>query len=430
MKSARTAIPGLVLTDHVLSVPLDHSKPEGPQISVFAREVVHPAAEGKDLPFILFLQGGPGSPSPRPMGPDGWVGELCTQFRVILLDQRGTGRSTPIHTDELEALGSPADQVEFLKHFRMDSIVADCERLRVALQGEAGQWTLLGQSFGGFCSMHYLSVAPESLREVLITGGVPGLETHIDDIYRLTYQRMEEKNLAYYARYPQDVERVQKLAAHLSANEVYLPCGSRFSVRFLQQLGMSFGMSDGFEATHYVIEGAFAHGGIEPRLHYGFLRAVEDFTHFDTNPLYALLHEGCYTQANASNWSAARMQAEFPAFDPASDGPLFFTAEMIFPWMFEEHSALKGVAETADLIAKKADWPVLYNAERLAKNTVPIAAAVYHDDAYVPRELSLETANRVPNMRTWVTNTYEHNGLRADGARIVKRLLGMVRGQD
>ncbi|MDF1838903.1 MAG: alpha/beta fold hydrolase [Planctomycetota bacterium] len=428
MKSARTAIPGLVLTDHHLSVPLDHTRPGGPSISVYAREVVHADAEGKDLPFLLFLQGGPGSPSPRPMGPDGWVGELCTQFRVVLIDQRGTGRSTPIHTDDLQAMGDAQTQADYLAHFRMDSIVADCELLRVALQGESGQWTLLGQSFGGFCSMHYLSVAPGSLREVLITGGVPGLDANIDDIYRLTYQRMDEKNRAYYQRYPQDVERVQKLVAHLSKNEVTLPNGSTMDVRYLQQLGMSFGMSDGYEAAHYVIESAFADGGSEPTFHFGFLSAVQAFVHFDTNPLYALLHEGCYTQGSASMWSASRMQGEFPQFDPGAEGPLFFTAEMIFPWMFEQHAALRGVAQAADRIAKKADWPMLYDPKVLAKNTVPIAAAVYHDDAYVPRELSLETVRRVPNMQAWVTNTYEHNGLRADGPRIVKRLLGMVRG--
>ncbi|MFT5200559.1 MAG: pimeloyl-ACP methyl ester carboxylesterase [Planctomycetota bacterium] len=428
MKSVRTAIPGLVLTDHHITVPLDHSDPKGASISVYAREVVHADAEGKDLPYLLFLQGGPGSPSPRPMGADGWVGELCTQFRVVLIDQRGTGLSSPIHTQDLEAMGDAQAQADYLGNFRMDSIVADCELLRVALQGKAGLWTLLGQSFGGFCSMHYLSVAPESLREVLITGGVPGLDTNIDDIYRLTYERMDEKNRAYYQRYPQDVERVKKLVAHISENEILLPCGSRLDVRFLQQLGMSFGMSDGFEAAHYIIESAFAYGNSVPRLQYGFLRAVQDFTHFDTNPLYALLHEGCYTQGSASNWSAARMQAEFPQFDPTADGPLFFTAEMIFPWMFEQHAALRGVAQTAELIAQKADWPMLYDPARLAENKVPIAAAVYHDDAYVPRELSLETAKRVPNMQTWVTNTYEHNGLRADGLRIVKRLLGMVRG--
>ncbi len=82
----------------------------------------------------------------------------------------------------------------------------------------------------------------------------------------------------------------------------------------------------------------------------------------------------------------------------------------------------------ADKSSKNLSEPNTKSSGTRPVTPVPIAAAVYHDDAYVPRELSLETARRVPNLRTWVTNTYEHNGLRADGPRIVKRLLAMVRG--
>ena len=34
----------------------------------------------------------------------------------------------------------------------------------------------------------------------------------------------------------------------------------------------------------------------------------------------------------------------------------------------------------------------------------------------------------IPTMRTWVTNEYEHNALRADGDRVLDRLLGLARG--
>ena len=34
-----TRLPGYVLTDHVVEVPLDHSAPDGRTIEVFAREV-------------------------------------------------------------------------------------------------------------------------------------------------------------------------------------------------------------------------------------------------------------------------------------------------------------------------------------------------------------------------------------------------------
>src|SRR6185295_7906146 len=89
-------LPGLVMTDHVFTVPLDHSRPDGPTLEVFAREVVAPDNVGKDLPWLLFLQGGPGGPSPRPLGPTNWIGRAVKTHRVLLLDQRGTGRSTPV----------------------------------------------------------------------------------------------------------------------------------------------------------------------------------------------------------------------------------------------------------------------------------------------------------------------------------------------
>jgi hypothetical protein len=60
---------------------------------------------------------------------------------------------------------------------------------------------------------------------------------------------------------------------------------------------------------------------------------------------------------------------------------------------------------------------------------VPAAAAIYTQDPYVPRVFSEETAGRVRGLRAWVTSEYDHNGLRADGERILSRLLDLVRGR-
>ena len=35
-------LPGLVMTDHELRVPLDHARPDGEQMTIYAREVVAP----------------------------------------------------------------------------------------------------------------------------------------------------------------------------------------------------------------------------------------------------------------------------------------------------------------------------------------------------------------------------------------------------
>ena len=51
----RFSIPGYHLRDHSVSVPLDWAKPEGETITVFAREVVSSAGQGKDLPVLVFL---------------------------------------------------------------------------------------------------------------------------------------------------------------------------------------------------------------------------------------------------------------------------------------------------------------------------------------------------------------------------------------
>jgi pimeloyl-ACP methyl ester carboxylesterase len=84
-------VPGAVLTEREHRVPLDHARPDGPSITVFAREVAAP--DGLDRPYLVFLQGGPGFEAARPTSPlTGWMKRAVQQYRVLLLDQRGTGR--------------------------------------------------------------------------------------------------------------------------------------------------------------------------------------------------------------------------------------------------------------------------------------------------------------------------------------------------
>src|SRR5512142_2419885 len=89
-------LPGYVLRDHFFDVPLDHAHPEKKKIQVYAREVVAPGKERAERPWLVFFQGGPGFPSPRPMPTTDWLKRALKDYRVLLLDQRGTGRSTPL----------------------------------------------------------------------------------------------------------------------------------------------------------------------------------------------------------------------------------------------------------------------------------------------------------------------------------------------
>lgn len=421
-------IPGLVLRDHSFELPLDYSQP-GRTLSVYAREVVAPGKENANQPYLVYFQGGPGSGAPRPTSNSGWLGRALQDYRVLLLDQRGTGRSTPVTTQSLAELGEPQAQADYLMHFRADNIVRDAEAIRQQIIGQT-PWSILGQSYGGFCAMHYLSAAPEGLKEVLITGGIPSLFRPADDVYRATYRRVVAKNRLYYQRYPGDVARVRRIVDHLLRHDVRLPGGAQLTARRFLQLGLQFGMSDGFESVHYLLEEAFVEGG-EGRsaLQWNFLFHLEHMQTFDTNPIYSLLHEACYTQGIASQWSAQRLLAEFPEFAVEGSDPVLFTGEMIYPWMFDTYAQLQPLKAAADILAATDAWPVLYDVARLQHNTIPVAAAVYSDDMYVHREFSEETATMVPNVKLWVTNEYEHNGLRADGAAVLGRLLRMVRGE-
>ncbi|MCX4966525.1 alpha/beta hydrolase [Streptomyces sp. NBC_00654] len=424
--------PGVVFTDRHFTVPLDHGDPGGEQIEIFGREAVATGRTGEQLPWLVYLEGGPGFGAGRFVGTEAWLGRAVQEFRVLLLDQRGTGRSTPANRQTLPLRGGPREQAEYLAHFRSDSIVLDCELIRPQLTG-GGTWTVLGQSYGGFCAVRYLSVAPEGLEAVLITGGLPALDAHADEVYRAAYPRIERKTAAHYARYPQDVRRVREIAAYLAEHRPE-SAGHRLTPEGFQSLGIMLGGGSGSHRLHYLLENAFVRTPHGTELSDAFQEGMRTANSFAGHPLYALMHEAIYGQGGApTGWAAERVRSEFPQFDAeaalAGEGPVLFTGESIHPWHFDVDPALRPLRETAELLANRTDWPVLYDAGRLAANEVPVAAAVYHDDMYVDTGHALRTAASIRGLRTWVTNEFEHDGLRAGGPRVLDRLLAMVRDE-
>jgi pimeloyl-ACP methyl ester carboxylesterase len=402
-------MPGAVVTEREHAVPLDHAEPGGPRITVFSREVAAP--DGTDRPYLVFLQGGPGFEATRPTSPpSGWMKRAVADYRVLLLDQRGTGRSTPVGP---EIPGdSPEAQASYLTHFRADSIVRDAELIRDDLGVE--RWSLLGQSFGGFTSMTYLSFAPHGLREVFITGGLSPIGRPVDDIYGATYRRLLERNRSYLARYPDDRARVREILHRLDTEDVRLPSGDRLTGRRFRQLGLWLGDSAGFELLHHVVELPFASPA--------FLHDAETAVRFGRNPLYATLHESSYADGVVTRWSAERLMPD----EVAEEG--YLTAEHVFPWMWEDYGALRGHRAAAAILADHP-WPALYDADRLRHNEVPVAATIYVRDLFVERDFAEETAATIRGLRTWETDEFEHNGLRADGERVLGRLIDLVSGR-
>jgi len=418
---------GTIVTEHTFTVPLDHRQPDRAQIGLFAREVTAAAPAAAGRPWLLFLQGGPGFGALRPSGRESWLDRALDDFRVLLLDQRGTGRSTPADRHTLARLVTPQAQAGYLAHFRADSIAADAELIRRELAGDE-PWSVLGQSFGGFAAVSYLSLAPGGIQEAFITGGLPSLAATADDVYRATYPIVAERNRRHYERYPQDADRARAVARYLATHQVLLPSGGQLTVPAFQALGRVLGTSTGSDTVHYLLEDAF-HGDV---LSDAFLARAAAELSFAEAPLYALLQEACYAQGAATRWAADRIQAEFPEFDPAAavdgDIPLLFTGEMIYPWMFGTDPVLRPLRDAAEELATRADWPPLYDAARLADNQVPAAAAVYFEDMYVPAGLSLPTARAIRGLRPWVTNEYQHDGLRVSNGAVLSRLIALARG--
>eukprot|EP00250_Pteridium_aquilinum_P014709 c22152_g1_i1 orf=195-1634(-) len=436
-------VPDLLLRDYHISVPLDYNSADSVRITLFVREVIATGKKEQRMPYLLFLQGGPGFESPRPQEAGGWLKRACKEFRVILLDQRGTGLSTPLTTSSLGQLSSAQEQANYLQHFRADSIVKDAEYVRRCLVPDREPWAVLGQSYGGFCAVTYLSFASAGLKQVLLTGGLPPVASgcSAELVYRSCFKRVMQQNKKFYSRFPETVKKVQEIVLFLHDAEgggVDLPSGGILTPMGLQLLGLyGLGSSGGFERLHYLLERAWdpvlVHGAPK-RLSSAFLRMYENWLCFDTNPLYALMHESIYCQGAASKWAAHRVRDEFgdqfDAVKAAKSGqPVFFTGEMVFPWMFDEFAALRPLKEVANLLAAKKDWPALYDETALRSNQVPVAAAAYYEDMYVSFDLSEETANAIAGARLWVTNEYMHSGLRDDGARVLDYLFDMLRGK-
>jgi pimeloyl-ACP methyl ester carboxylesterase len=415
----------VVTADHVVEVPLDHADPTGVRIEVFAREVRAPDLADDEQPYLLFLQGGPGGRSPRPGGDGpGWLDWAVRRYRVLLLDQRGTGRSTPQDRHTLAGM-TPAQQADRLALFRADAIVADAEVLRRHLLGDA-PWTVLGQSFGGFCTWTYLSFAPQGLTAGYVTGGVPPVGVHPDDVYRVTRRAVERRTAELDADHPQARAVLGDVARHLLAGaEEHLPTGERLTVTRLQEVGQVLGTGPGPDLLAQLAEDAWSTPG---RLSDTFLAAVGAQVSYATNPLYALVHEACYGEPGVvTAWSSQRVREELAvAAGPVreADGVerLPLTGENVHRSSVAADPALAPLAEAADLLAARTWDRPLYDPARLARNTVPVAACVYARDMYVDPALSRATASVTGAVTLVEDPARHHDGLRRSGPEVLSAL--------
>ncbi|KAF9360679.1 hypothetical protein BGX26_008182 [Mortierella sp. AD094] len=431
---------GLRAQDYYFDLPLKHTDPSCKEtIVVFARRViaVERQSDAEKLPWLIFFQGGPGFQGPAYN--TGWVKMAAKKYNVLLLDQRGTGLSTAITVQSLSHFKTPLEQAGYFMQFRADSIVRDSELIRETLLANCTEkrWSLLGQSYGGFCITTYLSLFPASITAAYITGGIPPVFDSLETVYRKSYRSVMEHTERYYKRFPLDIKRVKKIMKYLATHEVKLPTGGILTPRKFQQLGLNFGVSGGMDRVHALCLQAFVTLNGKEEMSSLFL--TEMASQDQIPPIYAVLHESIYCDGPgvASNWTASNLlNGEFKSFfkysveefEQLEDDPsklVYFTGEHMYDWMLDDYVSLQPLKECADILASYTSWPKLYDTEVLAKNTVPVAAAMYYDDMYVARECSEKTANGIQGIRLWVTNEYMHSGLR-DNEGVLTKLFKLV----
>jgi pimeloyl-ACP methyl ester carboxylesterase len=402
----------LTVEDHTITVPLVWGdEADSRTIEVYAAVVSR--AGGEQLPYLVFLQGGPGHEAPRPFhspSAPSWLDAALEHYRVVLIDQRGTGRSTPVGDADL-ARG--ADELaEHITHLRADSIVRDCEAMREHLG--AATWSVLGQSFGGFTSLAYLSSDAASVHETYLTGGLSAVGRHPDEVYALTYDTLRAASERYYRRFPHHRDTVRRLADLAGDGRIELPDGEVVSVSRLRSLGMLLGTNDGWQTLHHLLEE-------EPHTNAFRYDLAAALPFSARNPLYFVFHESSYADGHATRWSAERVEPD----DFREDVTLLTGEHARSEWL-DTVPGLRPWKEVALAVAE-VEWPSLYDADRLAASGARGAAAVYVNDLYVPMEFSLETAALLPGVIPWITNEHEHSGLRQGD--VLPHLIDLAHGR-
>jgi pimeloyl-ACP methyl ester carboxylesterase len=169
-----------------LTVAENPAAPRSRQIALHVAVV--PALNRRAQPDPLFvLAGGPGQAATDFYA--GYAGAFATIGRdrdIVLVDQRGTGKSAPLLCEYPEDPEAPTVGPEQLRKATLDCLakldhdpryytttvaVGDLEAVRRALGAE--QINLYGVSYGTRVAQHYLRRFPQRVRTVVLDGAVP-----------------------------------------------------------------------------------------------------------------------------------------------------------------------------------------------------------------------------------------------------------------
>jgi pimeloyl-ACP methyl ester carboxylesterase len=188
------------LRSATLLVPEDRAKPDGRQISLHIVVVPALTAGRKHAP-LFDIAGGPGLAATTAAA---WYAADSSGYRatrdIVLIDQRGTGKSNPLRCPELEAVSKLGDmydpaavrrcrgeleQSADLTQYGTMAAVRDVEAVRLALGFE--KIDLSGLSYGTVVVQTYMREYPQNVRCAVMLGTVP-----IDEKIPLHHARAAE----------------------------------------------------------------------------------------------------------------------------------------------------------------------------------------------------------------------------------------------
>ena len=170
-----------------LVVPLNPNDPDGETIELFVAVVPALAEQPSPDPLVV-IAGGPGEAATRfYVTAAGAFTRIVRNRDIVLVDQRGTGRSAPLQCGSNQddpfltaggvdgMIDASVQCLEGLDHdprfFTTSIAVRDLERVREALGYE--ELNLYGVSYGTRVAQHYLRRYPDRARRIILDSVVP-----------------------------------------------------------------------------------------------------------------------------------------------------------------------------------------------------------------------------------------------------------------
>ncbi|HSM23026.1 MAG TPA: alpha/beta fold hydrolase [Rubrivivax sp.] len=172
--------------------PLDPAAPQGTQIDVHFAVLPALARNRKPDP-VFFFAGGPGQSAIEIAGNVArLLGRLSNRRDIVLVDQRGTGRSAPLVCSEPSPTQPLADEVDparvfgrladcrtqlqqlphgDLRHYTTAVAMQDTDAVRRQLG--ADRVNLVGGSYGTRAALDYMRQFPQAVRRAVIDGVAP-----------------------------------------------------------------------------------------------------------------------------------------------------------------------------------------------------------------------------------------------------------------